>query len=60
MNRVDAFRSSPLIDAIGWALLHSLWEGAAVALARWHSFWVFFTAQRRRLDTSSRVRRWCS
>ncbi len=33
MNRLDGFRSSPWIDAIGWALLHSLWEGAAVALA---------------------------
>jgi beta-lactamase regulating signal transducer with metallopeptidase domain len=33
VNHLDGFRSSPWIDAIGWALLHSLWQGAAVALA---------------------------
>jgi beta-lactamase regulating signal transducer with metallopeptidase domain len=33
MNRLDGLRSLPWIDAIGWALLHSLWQGAAVALA---------------------------
>ena len=33
MNRPDGFRSSPWIDAIGWMLLHSLWQGAAVAMA---------------------------
>jgi beta-lactamase regulating signal transducer with metallopeptidase domain len=32
VNRLDGFPSLPWIDAIGWALLHSLWEGAVVAL----------------------------
>jgi beta-lactamase regulating signal transducer with metallopeptidase domain len=31
--RLDGIRSSPWTDAVGWALLHSVWEGAAVALA---------------------------
>ena len=33
MSALEAFRSWDWIDAIGWALLHSLWEGAVVAAA---------------------------
>ncbi len=33
MNTLEGFRSWAWIDAIGWALLHSLWEGAVVAVA---------------------------
>ena len=33
MNRLDGLRSLPWVDAVGWALLHSLWEGAAVAVS---------------------------
>jgi beta-lactamase regulating signal transducer with metallopeptidase domain len=33
VNGLNGFRTSPGIDAIGWALLHSLWQGAAIAVA---------------------------
>ncbi len=32
MNSLPAFIPEPLIKAIGWTLLHSLWQGAGIAL----------------------------
>ncbi|MFD3002983.1 ankyrin repeat domain-containing protein [Pontibacter toksunensis] len=29
---IDAFFSSPLVEAIGWSLLHSLWQGTLLAV----------------------------
>ncbi|HEV2417131.1 MAG TPA: M56 family metallopeptidase [Terriglobia bacterium] len=31
MNSLQSFVASPLAGAIGWALLHSLWEGAVIS-----------------------------
>jgi GWxTD domain-containing protein len=31
MNVLESFVASPLAGAIGWALLHSLWEGAVIS-----------------------------
>lgn len=31
MNILHSFVASPLAGAIGWALLHSLWEGAVIS-----------------------------
>jgi TonB family protein len=34
------FSSSPLLQAIGWALLHSLWQGALLALLAAAALWL--------------------
>ena len=33
MTYVQAFLSQELVQALGWTILHSLWQGALVALA---------------------------
>ena len=33
MNTLTAFFSEPLIEAFGWTLVHSLWQGSIIALA---------------------------
>ncbi len=32
MSRLESYLAHPLAEAVGWALLHSLWQGALVAL----------------------------
>ncbi|MDX5480460.1 MAG: hypothetical protein LPK07_02125, partial [Hymenobacteraceae bacterium] len=32
MNKLTGFFSETLVEAMGWTLLHSLWQGALVAL----------------------------
>ena len=32
MNTISNFISQELMNAIGWTLLHSLWQGALIAL----------------------------
>lgn len=32
MNYINSFLSSELIDALGWTLLHSLWQGALISI----------------------------
>jgi GWxTD domain-containing protein len=33
MNPIDAWMQTSIVKALGWTLLHSLWEGAIIALA---------------------------
>ena len=33
MNKVETFLSQELVVALGWTILHSLWQAALVALA---------------------------
>ncbi|NKB72012.1 MAG: hypothetical protein GKR89_33460 [Candidatus Latescibacteria bacterium] len=33
MNSIDALLDGPLVETIGWALVHFVWQGALVALA---------------------------
>ena len=33
MNPIDAWMQTSIVKALGWTLLHSLWEGAMIALA---------------------------
>ena len=33
MNGIEPLLSSPWAQALGWGLLHSLWQGALIALA---------------------------
>ena len=35
MIAVEAWMKGPLAHALGWALLHFVWEGAALALVLW-------------------------
>ena len=32
MNLLEAWIETPAATALGWTLLHSLWQGAAIAL----------------------------
>lgn len=32
MSRLESYLAHPLAEAVGWVLLHSLWQGALVAL----------------------------
>ena len=32
---IDAFRTQTWVEPLGWALLHSLWQGAVIAVVAW-------------------------
>src|ERR1700682_6610366 len=47
MNPIDAWMQSSIVKALGWTLLHSLWEGAIIALALATALWAIRSARAR-------------
>jgi len=44
---IQTWVQTPLAQAIGWTLVHSLWEGALVALVLAAALWAFRSSRAR-------------